>query len=102
VRADGRNPRPWCRAVGPGRACRYSTAALDRALGLLLLTLYIVGVVGLAALMTFATVKLFPTQRTPKKPPEDGQGDGKPKQKASPGEAGGGGRLYRRAKRGAA
>jgi hypothetical protein len=66
---------------------------LDRALGLLLLAVYITAIVGLAALITFAVIKIFPTERTPKKPdkPETPSGDGTAQ-----------GRLFRRAKRGAA
>jgi hypothetical protein len=75
-----------------GRARGYSTAALDKILGLLLLVAYIVAIVGLAALITFAVVKIFPTERTPKKPDGD---DGRPsKDSAQPG-----GRLFRSAKR---
>jgi hypothetical protein len=73
---------------------------LDRALGLLLLAVYIAAIVGLAALITYAVIKIFPTQRTPKKPSEPG------KDEQPPTGAGGGGspagRLYRRAKRGTA
>jgi hypothetical protein len=69
---------------------------LDRALGLLLLAVYITAIVGLAALITFAVIRIFPTERTPKKPdrpdkPETPSGDGTAQ-----------GRLFRRAKRGAA
>jgi hypothetical protein len=66
---------------------------LDRVLGLLLLAAYIVAIVGLAALITFAVIRIFPTERTPKKPdePETPSGDGT-----------GAGRLFRRAKRGTA
>ena len=41
---------------------------MDEILGLLLLAVYIAAVVGLAALITFAVIKIFPTQRTPKGP----------------------------------
>jgi hypothetical protein len=66
---------------------------LDRAIGLLLLAAYITAIVGLAALITFAVIKIFPTERTPKKPdkPETPSGDGTAQ-----------GRLFRRAKRGTA
>jgi hypothetical protein len=66
---------------------------LDRAIGLLLLAVYITSIVGLAALITYAVIKIFPTERTPKKPdkPETPSGDGTAQ-----------GRLFRRAKRGAA
>ena len=33
-----------------------------------MLTVYIVAIVGLAALVTWAVIKIFPTERTPKKP----------------------------------
>lgn len=74
---------------------------MDRALGLLLLAVYIVAIVGLAALVTFAVIKLFPTERTPGKPREPDTGE---RGSSGNGERGtaGGGRLYRRAKRGAA
>ena len=69
---------------------------MDELLGLLLLAGYIVAIVGLAAAVTFAVIKIFPTERTPKKPdkPElpSGDGDG----------AGAAGRLFRKAKRGEA
>ncbi len=64
---------------------------MDEILGLLLLAFYIVAVVGLAALITFAVIKIFPTQRTPKKPD-------KPETPSS-GDGSGEGRLFRRAKR---
>lgn len=72
---------------------------MDRALGLLLLAVYIIAIVGLAALVTFAVIKLFPTERTPKKPSEPGAND---RPTSDGGGATGGGRLYRRAKRGTA
>jgi hypothetical protein len=70
---------------------------LDQLLGLVLLAVYIVAVVGLAALITYGVIRIFPTQRTPKKPdkPEPSAGDGT-------GEGGGAGSLFRRAKRGTA
>jgi hypothetical protein len=67
---------------------------LDEILGLLLLAFYIVAVVGLAALITWAVIKIFPTQRTPKKPDKT--------ETPSSGDGTGEGRLFRRAKRGAA
>jgi hypothetical protein len=70
---------------------------LDRALGLLLLAVYIVAIVGLAALVTFVVIKLFPTERTPKaREPTEGA---PPSSRRDEQPAG---RLYRRAKRGAA
>ncbi len=73
---------------------------MDQLLGLLLLAFYIITVVGLAALITYAVIRIFPTQRTPKKPdtpdkPQPTSGDG------VVGESGAG-RLFRRAKRGTA
>ena len=67
---------------------------MDEILGLLLLAVYIAAVVGLAALITFAVIKIFPTQRTPK-------GPDKPETPSS-GDGAGEGRLFRRAKRGTA
>ena len=66
---------------------------MDKALGVLLLAAYITAIVGLAALVTYTVIKIFPTERTPKKPdkPEQPPTDG-------PGQ----GSLFRRAKRGAA
>jgi len=68
---------------------------VDQALGLLALAAYIVAIVGLAAAITFAVIKIFPTERNPKK------GD-KPDKPAANGDGEGVGRLFRRAKRGAA
>jgi hypothetical protein len=67
---------------------------LDDALGLLLLAAYIVGIVGLAAAITFAVIKIFPTERKPKDPE---------KQDSSPAStsADGAGKLFRRSKRAA-
>ena len=67
---------------------------MDEILGLLLLALYIVAIVGLAAPITFAVIRIFPTQRNPKKPdkPEGPSSD----------DGAGAGRLFRRAKRGTA
>jgi hypothetical protein len=73
----------------------YSTAALDDALGLLLLVVYIVGIVGLAAAITFAVIKIFPTERKPKNPDE--QDSSHPSSSSEDG--GGGGKLYRKSKR---
>jgi hypothetical protein len=41
---------------------------VDELLGLLYLAGYIVSIVGLAAAITYAVIKIFPTERTPKKP----------------------------------
>jgi len=77
-----------------GQARRYSTSALDALLGLVLLALYIVGIVSLAAGVTWLAIKIFPTKDRPSKKPED----------STPSDDGGGGagRLFRRAKREAA
>jgi hypothetical protein len=68
---------------------------LDRALGLLLLAVYIVAIVGLAAGVTYAVIKIFPTKDRPDKPEKpEVSGDGAGSTAA--------GRLYRKAKRGLA
>jgi len=67
---------------------------LDKLLGLLALAGFIVVIVSLAAAMTFAVVRIFPTERTPKKPD-------KPRSPETPsGDGAGQGRLFRKAKRG--
>jgi hypothetical protein len=66
---------------------------LDEVLGLIFLAVYIVGVVSLAAAVTFAVIKIFPTERTPKK-------DDKPEKTSENGSGEGQGRLFRRSKRG--
>ncbi len=68
---------------------------MDQLLGLLLLGAYVVGVVGTAAAVTYAVIRIFPTERTPKKPSEPGQGSG-----SGPSDGEPRGRLYRRARRG--
>jgi hypothetical protein len=67
---------------------------LDDALGLLLLVVYIVGVVGLAAAITWAVIKIFPTERKPKNP--DKQESSHPSPSTD-----GGGKLFRKSKRAA-
>ena len=68
---------------------------MDDVLGLLLLGVYIVGIVGLAAAITYAVVKIFPTERNPKKKSDSGD-----KPDSSSGSSGEGqGRLFRRSKR---
>ena len=69
---------------------------MDELIGLILLAVYITAIVGLAALVTYTVIRLFPTKRTPDKPdkpdkPETPSGDGT-----------GQGRLFRKAKRGTA
>jgi hypothetical protein len=63
---------------------------LDAFLGLVLLALYIVAIVGLAAGVTYLAVKIFPTKDRPSKKPD-----------ATPpsDDGAGGGRLFRRSKR---
>ena len=85
-----------------GRARGYSKSALEDVIGLLFLAVYIVGIVGLAAGITFGVIKIFPTERNPKK--KDGtETPEKPKPSANSGGdsgGGGGGTLFRRSKRG--
>jgi hypothetical protein len=62
---------------------------LDRVLGLLILAFYVVCVVGLAGLVTYGVIKLFPTKDDtdkPDLPSDDGAGEAQ-------------GRLFRRSKR---
>jgi hypothetical protein len=75
-------------------------AALDEALGLLFLAVYIVGIVSLAAGITFAVIRIFPTERNPK-----GGGENEKPSKPEPSPENGGaesgaGSLFRRSKRG--
>jgi hypothetical protein len=82
--------RTRCQAAcGAGGARGYSTAALDRALGLLVLAVYVVTIIGLAGLVTYGVIRLFPTKDRPDKPDKPSD-DGTPV-----------GRLFRRAKRAA-
>ena len=67
---------------------------MDDVLGLALLVVYIVGIVGLAAAITWAVIKIFPTERKPKNP--DKQESSHP-----PADSDGGGKLFRRSKRAA-
>jgi hypothetical protein len=67
---------------------------LDQVIGLLFLAVYITGIVGLAAGITYGVIRIFPTERNPKK-------DDKPETPS--GNSGGettGGSLFRRSKRG--
>jgi hypothetical protein len=59
-----------------------------------LLVVYIVGIVGLAAAITYAVIRIFPTERKPKDPDKQES----PQPPASPDGAG---RLFRRSKRAA-
>ncbi len=71
---------------------------MDDVLGLLLLGVYIVGIVGLAAAITYAVVRIFPTERNPKKKSDSGdKPDNAGSSAASSSE--GQGRLFRRSKR---
>jgi hypothetical protein len=66
---------------------------LEDVLGLVLLAVYIIAIVGLAAAITLGVIKLFPTERNPKKPDE-------PDAKSPPrGDESAAGRLFRRSKR---
>ncbi len=63
---------------------------MDRALGLILLALYITAIVSLAGLVTYLAIRISPTKDKPGKkddttPPSD--------------DGAGGGKLFRRAKR---
>ncbi len=77
----------------PRHSAGYSTAALNDALGLLLLVVYIAGIVGIAAAITLAVIKVFPTERNPKSP--DKPDDSTPAR----GTESTGGSLFRRSKR---
>ena len=66
---------------------------MDEVLGLLLLAVYIVGVVSLAAGVTFAVIRIFPTERNPKK-------DDKPEKPSPNGGDTPSGSLFRRSRRG--
>jgi hypothetical protein len=66
---------------------------LDATLGLLLLLFYIVSILGISAAITYAVVRIFPTERTPKKP------DTPDSRSSTRGEESAAGRLFRRAKR---
>jgi hypothetical protein len=72
---------------------------LDVVLGLVLLAVYIVGIVSLAAGITYAVIRIFPTERKPK---DDEAADKPSKPDTAPGNGGaaGAGSLFRRSKRG--
>ena len=65
---------------------------MDEALGLVFLAVYITGVVALAAGITYAVIRIFPTERNPKK-------DDEPRTAPESGGAAGSGSLFRRSKR---
>jgi hypothetical protein len=68
---------------------------LDVVLGLVLLAVYIVGIVSLAAGITYAVIRIFPTERKPKDEETSGKTD------TAPGNGGAvsAGSLFRRSKR---
>jgi hypothetical protein len=66
---------------------------LDATLGLLLLVVYIVSILVISAAITYAVVRIFPTERNPKKP------DKPDSESSTRGEESAAGRLFRRAKR---
>ena len=66
---------------------------MDDVLGLLLLVVYISAIVGLAAAITFAVIKIFPTERKPKNPSDTDPPS------SNRGNEDAGGSLFRRAKR---
>jgi len=70
---------------------------LDDVLGLIALAGYIVGIVGLAAAITYVVIRIFPTQRTPTKDADDAAAEPE-KKRGSSGESGEGS-LFRRSKR---
>jgi hypothetical protein len=63
---------------------------LDRVLGLFILAVYVVVVVGLAGLVTYGVIKIFPTRNGPGRPPDEPSDDGSGEPR---------GRLFRRSKR---
>jgi hypothetical protein len=64
---------------------------VDALLGLILLAVYVVGMVALAAGVTYVAIRIFPTKDRPSKKPDDSP---------PPSDDGSGaGRLFRRAKR---
>ncbi len=66
---------------------------MDDVLGLLLLVVYISAIVGLAAAITYGVIRIFPTERNPKKPSDTDP------PASNRGEESAAGRLFRRAKR---
>jgi hypothetical protein len=66
---------------------------LDDALGLLLLVVYIVTILAISAGITYAVIRIFPTERKPKNPDKQ--------ESAHPPDTDGGGKLFRRSKRAA-
>jgi hypothetical protein len=74
-------------------------AALDEALGVLFLAVYIVGIVSLAAGITYAVIRIFPTERNPKGGGDEDAKPSKPEASVEDGSASGGGSLFRRSKK---
>ena len=72
---------------------------MDDVLGLIALAGYILGIVGLAAGITYVVIRIFPTQRTPAKDADDAAAEPQKKRGSSGGESGQGS-LFRRSKRG--
>ena len=68
---------------------------MNDVLGLLLLAVYIVGIVGLAAAITFAVIRIFPTERNSKSPDKPDDSD------STRGSESSGGSLFRRSKKAA-
>ena len=60
--------------------------------------MYIAAIVGLAAAITFAVIKIFPTERNPKKPDAPDE----PDDSSERGSESTGGSLFRRSKRASA
>jgi hypothetical protein len=73
---------------------------LDEVIGLLFLAGYIAGIVGLAAGITFGVIKIFPTERNPKKKDGTETPEKAEKPSANSGGESSGGTLFRRSKRG--
>jgi hypothetical protein len=69
---------------------------LNDVLGLLLLVVYITAIVSLAAGITLLVIKIFPTERNPKKPDSSDTPDDS---SSTRGTEGTGGSLFRRSKR---
>ncbi len=67
---------------------------MDDIIGIALLVCYIVAIVALAAAITFAVIKIFPTERKPKSP--DDQSSSHPPASS---DGDGGGKLFRKSKR---
>ena len=72
---------------------------MDEVLGLLALAGYIVAIVGLAAAITYVVIRIFPTERNPKKPDEGAKPAKETKASGTSGESAAGS-LFRRSKGG--